>query len=101
MAFSSSARRLALRFLPPRLMKYWIIRTPDPIPPGDTSFLAIVRAIWAADPENVPRGGCVESVVTVRTHLRVFLRLGEVRFRAVLVGITHARSRDVARMPPP
>jgi hypothetical protein len=56
-ARSSSARRLALSFLPPRLMKYWIIRIPDPIPRGDTSFRAMVLAISEAEPLNVPRGG--------------------------------------------
>jgi hypothetical protein len=30
----------------------------------------MVLAISAADPLNVPAGGCVESVVTPRTHLR-------------------------------
>jgi hypothetical protein len=30
----------------------------------------MVLAISAAEPENVPGGGCVESVVTPRTHLR-------------------------------
>src|SRR6266545_3740663 len=70
LAFSSSVRRAVLRFLPPRLMKYWIIRIPDPIPPGDTFLRAIVRAISVADPLNVPAGGCVESVVTSRTHFR-------------------------------
>src|SRR6266540_2124500 len=46
----------------------------DPVPPGDTSFRAIVLAISAAEPLNVPRGGCVESVLTVRTHFRRLAR---------------------------
>ena len=39
----------------------------------------MVLAISAAEPENVPGGGCVESVVTPRTHLRfLFTRFVEV-----------------------
>jgi hypothetical protein len=49
-------------------MKYWIIRMPDPIPFGDTSLRAIFLAMSLADPVNVPGGGCVESVVTLRTQ---------------------------------
>ena len=67
-ARSSSRRRVADSPFPPRLMKYWIIRMPDPRPLGDTSLRAIVRAIWVADPLKVSRGGCVESVVTCLTH---------------------------------
>ena len=65
------------------------------MPRGDTSFRAIVRAIWAADPENVPRGGCVESVVTVRTHWRdpVF-RFVDVRFCEVVAAIRRARNQN-------
>jgi hypothetical protein len=33
----------------------------------------MVLAISAAEPLNVPGGGCVESVVTRRTHLRLCL----------------------------
>jgi hypothetical protein len=44
---------------------------PEPIPFGDTSFRAIVFAICCADPLNVPHGGCVESVLTSLTHLRL------------------------------
>jgi hypothetical protein len=55
-------------------MKYWIIRIPDPRPRGDTSFRAIVLAIVSAEPAKVPDGGCVESVVTRRTHLRFCVR---------------------------
>jgi len=40
----------------------------EPSPFGETSFLAIVRAICAADPLNVLGGGCVESVVTRLTQ---------------------------------
>ena len=47
----------------------------DDRPPGETSLRAIVRAMSSAEPVNVPRGGCVESVVTVRTHFfRIDLR---------------------------
>jgi hypothetical protein len=34
-----------------------------------------VLAISAAEPENVPGGGCVESVVTPRTHFRFASRV--------------------------
>src|SRR5438128_5145813 len=43
---------------------------PDPIPRGDTSFRAIFRSFSVGEPVNVPGVGCVESVVTVRTHFR-------------------------------
>jgi hypothetical protein len=56
-------------------MKYWIMRIPELMPLGETSLRAIVRAISAALPENVPGGGCVESVVTRRTHFRFAVRL--------------------------
>jgi hypothetical protein len=81
-ARSSSRRREADSFLPPRLMKYWIIRMAEPSPFGETSLRAIVRAIWAADPMNVRDGGCVESVVTRLTQRFV------VRFFVILVGHT-------------
>lgn len=55
-------------------MKYWIIRMPDPRPFGETSRRAIFLAISVAEPVNVPGGGCVESVVTRRTHFRVAAR---------------------------
>jgi hypothetical protein len=55
-------------------MKYWIIRMPEPRPFGDTSRRAIFRAMSVAEPVNVLGGGCVESVVTRRTHFRVVLR---------------------------
>ena len=51
-------------------MKYWIMRTADPRPLGETSLRAIVRAIWDADPAKVRLGGCVESVVTCLTQRR-------------------------------
>ena len=41
---------------------------PDPGPFGDTFLRAIVRAIFSADPVNVPRGGAVETVLTFLTH---------------------------------
>ena len=69
-ARSSSRRRVAESPLPPRLMKYWIMRTADPRPLGETSLRAIVRAIWDADPAKVRLGGCVESVVTCLTQRR-------------------------------
>ncbi len=41
---------------------------PDPMPLGETFFVARVRAIVAALFVNRPRGGRVESVVTFATH---------------------------------
>jgi hypothetical protein len=41
LAFSNSRLRVADKFLPPRLMKYWIMRIPDPNPFGLTSLLSI------------------------------------------------------------
>jgi len=43
----------------------------DPSPFGETSFRAIVRAIFDADLANVRGGGCVESVFTLLTQRRV------------------------------
>ena len=54
---------------------------PDAKPPGETSFRDIVRAIWLAEPVNVPAGGWVESVLTVRTHFRDVFPLADVLFR--------------------
>lgn len=71
-------------------MKYWIIRTADPSPPGDTSFRAIVLAISVAVPVNVPGGGWVESVVTPRTHLRG-TRFRDIFFFAMAVVLHHRR----------
>jgi hypothetical protein len=48
-AFSNSRLRLIDKLLPARLMKYWIIRMPEPTPRGLTLFFAIVLAIvWAS-----------------------------------------------------
>lgn len=68
-AFSSSARRDALRPWPARLIKYVSIRIPDCGPFGETFFEANVRAIVLALFVNSPGGGCVESVLTLATHL--------------------------------
>jgi len=51
-------------------MKYVSIRMPEPGPFGETFFDASVRAIVAASFVKRPAGGWVESVVTVRTHVR-------------------------------
>jgi hypothetical protein len=56
-AFSNSRFRVMDRLLPARLMKYWIIRMPDPTPPGLTLFLAIVLAIVWASLLNKSLGG--------------------------------------------
>jgi hypothetical protein len=48
----------------------------------------MVRAIFSAEPVNVAGGGCVESVVTRRTHLRFCVRR---RFFGV-EGIKRSRS---------
>jgi hypothetical protein len=45
------------------------MRMPEPGPFGDTFFDASVRAMVAAFFLNNPAGGCVESVLTVPTHL--------------------------------
>jgi hypothetical protein len=44
------------------------MRNPEPGPFGDTFFDARVLAMVAALFVNNPSGGCVESVLTVRTH---------------------------------
>jgi len=50
-------------------MKYVSIRSPDPGPFGETFLEARVRAMIAALFVNNPAGGCVESVLTLDTHL--------------------------------
>ena len=69
-ALSNSRFLAAGRFFPARLMNIWIILIPDPIPFGLTFLLPMTRAIVAASLENVPAGGCVESVRTARDHRR-------------------------------
>jgi hypothetical protein len=59
----------------------------DPSPLGETSFRAIVRAIWDADPAKVRAGGCVESDLTVLTQRRVRFRprsLGVAAFKSLI-----------------
>jgi hypothetical protein len=55
---------------------------PELGPFGETFLDARVRAITAGLFVNKPGGGCVESVVTVRTHFRLFGL-----FRDDLIGI--------------
>jgi hypothetical protein len=68
LALSSSRLREAGRFLPARLMKYWIMRIPDPIPFGLTFLLAMTLATVSASWLKVSRGGKVETVFTRATH---------------------------------
>jgi hypothetical protein len=51
--------------LPARLIKYWIMRIPEPIPLGLTFLLAIMRAIESASFVKVPFGGKVDTVLTL------------------------------------
>jgi hypothetical protein len=67
-AFSNSCLREAGKSLPARLMKYCIIRMPEPTPLGLTFFEAICRAIVSASLVNMPFLGNVDSVVTFLTH---------------------------------
>ena len=76
LAFCNSARRVALSPRPPRLIKYVNILMPDPGPFGETLRDASIRAIVVALLLNNPLGGCVESVVTLDTHSRVFCLAG-------------------------
>jgi hypothetical protein len=71
-AVSNFLRREALRFFPARFIKYVSIRMPDRGPFGETLLDAKVRAITEGLCVNKPGGGCVEFVLTVRTHLRLF-----------------------------
>lgn len=54
----------------------------EPKPPGDTSGLAMMSAISSAGRVNVPGGGAVETVVTVRTQRR-FLGVFRMRTRSL------------------
>jgi hypothetical protein len=65
----SSARRDRLSPFPARLMKYVSMRIPDCGPFGETLLEASDAAIFFALFLNSPFGGCVESVLTVLTHL--------------------------------
>jgi hypothetical protein len=56
LAFSISFLRSVERPLPARLMKYWIIRIPEPIPLGLTFLLAMMRAIDLASLVSLCRG---------------------------------------------
>ena len=57
----------------PRLMKNSSIRRPDVIPFGLTCLDARVRAMVRASFAKRPRGGVVETVVTVWTQRRLSL----------------------------
>jgi len=72
LAFSSSAFRAAVSPRPPRLMKYWIMLIPEPIPFGLTRRLPSDRAIVFASFVKTPAGGNVETVFTRRTQRRGF-----------------------------
>ena len=76
MAFCSSARRLASNPRPARFMKYVSILSPELGPFGETFFEARVRAMVEALFVNNPDGGCVESVLTLDTHLFPVLGIG-------------------------
>src|SRR5262249_44639142 len=95
LAFSSSRLRDADRPLPARLMKNWIIRTPEPMPFGLTDRRAMVRAIVAASLVKRPSGGLVDTVFTFPLHF--LLRVAIVGSPASLV--FDLRSRATAAPP--
>src|SRR5438132_14307019 len=66
------------------------MRIPEPGPFGETFFDARVRAIVDASFVKRSFGGCVESVVTVRTHLP------RARFRSA-TPVAAARSAPLGR----
>ncbi len=67
-ALLSTARLLALRLRPARLMKNVSMRMPEPGPLGETLLDANVRAIVAASLLKSPAGGWVDSVLTFALH---------------------------------
>jgi hypothetical protein len=72
-AFSRSFFRAVLSFLPARLMNIWTILIADPIPPGDTLGLSMIRATSSPELVKVPGGGKVETVLMSWDHFRIAL----------------------------
>lgn len=60
-------------------MKYVSMRKPEVGPFGETSFDASVPAMAEAFFVNSPGGGCVESVLTLATHLLDWFFVARVR----------------------
>jgi hypothetical protein len=75
LAFSSSFFLAGRILRPARLMNICTIRIADPIPPGDTFGLSMIRATSAPVWVKVPAGGKVDSVLISRDHLRFLLAL--------------------------
>ena len=75
-AFSSALFRPGAKFLPARFMNICTIRMAEPIPPGETSFRAMVRATSSAGLVKVPGSGKVDSVFTLADHFRLRVLAG-------------------------
>ncbi len=73
LAFSSALFRPGAKLFPARLMNICTILMAEPIPPGDTSLRAMVRATSSGDLVKVPGGGKVDTVFTLADHFRLRL----------------------------
>jgi hypothetical protein len=76
LAFSSALFRPGAKFFPARFMNICTMRMAEPIPPGETSLRAMVRATSSAGLVNVPGGGKVDTVFTLADHFRFLVLAG-------------------------
>lgn len=71
LAFSSALFRPGAKFLPGLIYNHLYHRIAEPIPPGETSLRAMMRATSSAGLVKVPGGGKVDSLLILADHLRL------------------------------